>query len=52
MASFTWFELAVVPCFSIAGVGVVNLSMGMHFCLSLRIIHKDKSIFLIQAELV
>lgn len=52
MVSFTWFELAVVPCFSIAGVGVVNLSMGMHFCLSLWIIHKDKSIFLIQAELV
>lgn len=52
MVSFTWFELAVVPCFSIAGVGVVNLSMGIHFCLSLRIIHEDKSIFLIQAELV
>lgn len=50
--SFTWFQLAVVPCFSIAGVRVVNLSMGMHFCLSLRIIHKDKAIFLIQAELV
>lgn len=47
MASFTWFELAVVPCFSIAGVGVVNLSVGMHFCLSLGIIHKDKSIFLV-----
>lgn len=52
MVSFTWFELAVVPCFTIAGVGVVNLSMGMHFGLSLWIIDKDKSIFLIQAELV
>ena len=50
--SFTWFKLAVVPCFNIAGVWVVNLSMGMHFCLSLRIIHKDKAIFLIQTELV
>ena len=50
--SFTWFKLAVVPCFSIGRVRVVNLSMGMHFCLSLRIIHKDKAIFLIQAELV
>lgn len=51
-SSFTWFKLAVVPCFSIAGVWVVNLSMRMHFCLSLRIIHKDKAIFFIQAELI
>lgn len=50
--SFTWFKLAVVPCFSIAGVRMVNLSVGMHFGLSLRIIDKDEAIFLIQAELV
>lgn len=51
-SSCTWFKLAVVPYFNVVRVWVVDLSMGMYFSLSLRIVHKDKTVFLVQAELV